>query len=208
VKQDLQIAQSIPEQAAESKLNLSRWLGRHEALDMVARGCSAVDAACLKQIREEKLYLEAAPNWDRFCKKELNASRKKIDNVIRHLDEFGPGYFDLSRLTRVSVEEYRQLAPAVGVDGVQLNGEVVAIAPQNKEKLDAAVAEIRKNRAKPEVAKKSFRPVLDACSAALALIEKPPCWPNALDKLDLTAILLQTRKAAEGLGVITVNVRL
>ena len=208
MKQELSVGELDAGQAADGKLNLGRWLGRHEALDMIARGCSAVDAACLKKIREEKIYLEVASNWDQFCRTELHASRRKIDTVIRHLDEFGSAYFDLSRLTRVSVEEYRQLAPAVNADGVQLNGEVVAIAPQNKEKLDAAVAEIRKNRARPAPAKPSFHTVLDACSAALALIEKPPCWPDALDKLDLTAVLLQMRKSAEGLGVITIDVRL
>ena len=208
MKQELEVAQLAAESPAEKELNLGRWLGRHEALDMVARSCSAVDTACLKKIREEKLYLELSPNWDQFCKTRLNASRKKIDSAIRHLDEFGTAYFDLSRLTRVSVEEYRQLAPAVGPDGVRVNGEVVAIAPENKEKLDAAIAAVRQKRAKPAPAKKSFRTVLEACDAALALIEKPPCWPDALDKLDLTGVLLQMRKAAEGLGAVTIDVRL
>lgn len=208
MKHEIQVGPSADEQTADGKLNLGRWLGRHEALDMVARSCSGVDAVCLKKIRDQKLYLEHSSNWDEFCKKELHTSRKRIDLMIHHLNEFGPAYFDLSRLTRVSPEEYRQLAPAVNADGVQLDGEVVAIAPENKEKLDAAVAEIRKNRAKPAPAKPSFRSVLDACSAALALIEKPPCWPNALDKLDLTAVLLRMRKSAEGLGVITIDVRL
>jgi len=208
VKPDLPIVQLAAEQTAEKKLNLSRWLGRHEALDMVARGCSAVDAGCLKQIREQKLYLGTASNWDQFCKVELKASRKKIDAFIRNLDEFGPAYFDLSRLTRVTVEEYRQLAPAVGADGVQIGGEVVAIAPENQDKLDAAVAGIRQKRTKPAPAPKSFRTVLEACDAALALIQKPPVWPDELDKFDLTVVLLAMREAAEGLGAITIDLKL
>lgn len=207
MKQELQIPQSAAEQTAGGKLNLGLWLGRHEALDMVARGCSGVDAACLKKIREEKLYLEVAPNWDQFCSRELHSSRRKIDTAIRHLDEFGAAYFDLSRLTRVTVEEYRQLAPVVGAEGVQVNGEVVAIAPENKRQLDAAIAEVRRKRSKPAPAEKTFRTVLEACDAATALIENPPCWPDALQKLDLTAILIEMRKAAEGLGVVTIEVR-
>lgn len=208
MKQELQIGQSTADQTADGKLNLGRWLGRHEALDMVARGCSGVDAACLKKIREGKLYLEQSSSWDDFCRKELHTSRKRIDLMICRLEEFGPAYFDLSRLTRITPEEYRQLAPAVGADGVQIGGEVVAIAPENKDKLDAAVAGIRQKRTKPAPAPKSFHTVLEACDAALALIEKPPCWPDALDILDLTGVLLRMREAAECLGAITVDVKL
>ena len=147
MKQESQVGQSAPEQTAEGKLNAGRWLGRHEALDMVAHSCSGVDAACLKKIRDEKLYLDVAPNWDQFCRKELRTTRKRIDGMIRRLNEFGPAYFDLLRLTHVTADEYRQIAPAVSAEGVKIAGEVVAIAPENKDKLDAAVAGVRRKRA-------------------------------------------------------------
>ena len=207
MKQELQIGQSAPEQTADNKLDVGRWLGRHEALDMVARGCSGVDAACLKKVRDEKLYREVAPNWDQFCRKELGTSRKKVDGLIGRLEEFGPAYFDLSRLTHVTADEYRQIAPAVSAEGVKIAGEVVAIAPENKDKLDAAVAGIRKKRSKPASRKKSFEAVLDACDATLALIDKPPSWPDTLQKLKLTSVLLRMREAAAGLGAITIEVR-
>ena len=206
MKQETQLSKSAVEPTTEGKLNLGRWLGRHEALDMVARSCSAVDTACLKKIREDKLYLDIAPNWDQFCKTQLGGSRKRFDSLISRLDEFGPAYFDLSRLTRVTVEEYRQLAPAVSAEGVQVDGEVVAIAPENQEKLAAAVAEVRKKRGKV-AAKKSFESVLEACEAAAALIEEPPCWPDETQKLDLAIALYRMRRAGEELGVVTVEVR-
>jgi len=207
VKQELQIGQSAPEQTADGKLNVGRWLGRHEALDMVARGCSGVDAACLKKVREEKLYLDVAANWDQFCRKELGTSRKKIDGMISRLDEFGPAYFDLSRLTHVTADEYRQIAPAVSAEGVKIAGEVVAIAPENKDKLDAAVAGIRKKRARPASKKHSFDAVLDACEATLALIDKPPCWPDTRQKLLLATVVLRMLEASAGLGAITIDLR-
>jgi hypothetical protein len=207
VKQEVQISQTVAIQTTESKLDVGRWLGRHEALDMVARSCSGVDAACLKKIREEKLYREVASSWDQFCQRELHVSRRKIDSMIRRLDEFGPAYFDLSRLTHVTADEYRQIAPAVSAKGVKIAGEVVAIAPENKEKLNAALAGVRKKRSKPASRKKSFEAVLDACDATLALIEKPPAWPDTLQKLKLTGILLSMREAAAGLGAITIEVR-
>ena len=207
MKQELQIGQSAPEQTADGKLNVGRWLGRHEALDMVARGCSGVDAACLKKVREEKLYLDVAANWDQFCRKELGTSRKKIDGMISRLDEFGPAYFDLSRLTHVTADEYRQIAPAVSAEGVKIAGEVVAIAPENKDKLDAAVAGIRKKRARPASKKHSFDAVLDACEATLALIDKPPCWPDTRQKLLLATVVLRMLEASAGLGAITIDLR-
>jgi hypothetical protein len=208
MKQESQVGQSAPEQTAEGKLNAGRWLGRHEALDMVAHSCSGVDAACLKKIRDEKLYLDVAPNWDQFCRKELRTTRKRIDGMIRRLNEFGPAYFDLLRLTHVTADEYRQIAPAVSAEGVKIDGEVIAIAPGNKDKLDAALAGVRRKRGKPAPETKSFNAVLDACDAALALIEKPPCWPDGLQKLWLAGVLLRMHKAAEGLGAITIDIRL
>jgi hypothetical protein len=208
VEQELQIGQPAANPPAESKLDLGRWLGRHEALNMVARGCSGVDAVCLKKIREEKLYRDVAPNWDQFCKRELRSSRKKIDGVIGRLDEFGPAYFDLSRLTHVTADEYRQIAPAVGPEGVRIAGEVVAIAPDNQDKLDAAVAGVRKRRAKPAPKKADFTVVLDACRAALALIEKPPSKPDVEQKLELSETLQRIREAALDLGVLMVVIRL
>jgi len=205
VKQELQAGRPAGEETAESKLNIGRWLGRHEAFDMVARGCSGVDAACLKKVREEKLYLAVAPNWDQFCKTELRTTRKRIDGMIRRLDEFGPAYFDLSRLTHVTADEYRQIAPAVSAEGVKIADEVVAIAPENKEKLDAAVAAVRKKRARPASKRKSFDSVLDACEATLALIDKPPCWPDTRQKLLLNDVLVRMRLAAAGLGAITIE---
>jgi len=208
VEQELPVGQPAIDQPADNKLNLGRWLGRHEALDMVARSCSGVDAACLKKIREEKLYREVAPNWDQFCRKELRTSRKKIDGLIGRLEEFGPAYFDLSRLTHVTADEYRQIAPAVTAEGVRIEDEVVAIAPQNKDKLDAALAAVRKKRAKPEPERVTFAAVLDACDTAMALIDKPPCWPDTLQKLQLTDVLYRMRQAAALLGAITIEMKL
>lgn len=203
MSQELQVGQPDASQPADGKLNVGRWLGRHEALDMIARGCSGVDAACLKRVREEKLYQAVAPNWDQFCKKELHTTRKRIDAVIRRFEEFGPAYFDLSRLTRVTADEYRQIAPAVGAEGVRIGGETVAIAPENKDKLDAALAAVRKKRAKPSPDKRTFHAVMGACETAVAIIERAECWPDLPQKLELADVLVRMRLAAARLGVLT-----
>jgi len=192
-------------EANTNKLNVQRWLGRHDALDLVAKTCSAVDVGCIRQIRDEKLYLEVAATWDEFCAHELSSSRRKIDTMIRQLEELGPAYFELSRLTRVTAEEFRQLGPAVTADGIQVNGEVVAFKPENREALDRAVASVRKGR-KPS--NKTFGGVLEAGYALAAQLEQPPALPDTAQLLDLAAVLQRLKRAGESLGVFNVEVKL
>ena len=186
------------------KLNIHRWLGRHDALDLVTRTCEAVDVGCMKQIRDDKLYLDVARTWDEFCVKELNASRRKVDTMIHQLEELGPAYFELGRIARVTAEEFRLLGPAVTAEGIAMNGEVVAFKPENRETLEAAVASVRKGR-KPS--KRTFEDVLAACAALAAQLEKPPSEPDAAQKLHLAAAMQRLKEAAESLGIVTVEVR-
>src|SRR2546421_7000349 len=71
-------------------LQIDRWMGRRDAFGAIAGRCSAADAECLRQIRDQKLFLDRAPSWDEFCRLHLHAGRKKLDTQIRLLDEFGP----------------------------------------------------------------------------------------------------------------------
>ena len=68
----------------------------------------------------------------------------EADRTIHLLDEFGPDYFDLSALTRISPETYRAIAPAVKDGELHLNGEAIPLKPENSLKVSAAVAETRR----------------------------------------------------------------
>ncbi len=57
------------------------------------------------------------PAPDEFCKDHAGITRVYADKLIKQLEEFGPNYFHLSQLVRISPEAYRLIAPAVG-DGV------------------------------------------------------------------------------------------
>ncbi len=126
--------------------DLGKILGRREALSIVAGRCSAAEAACIRQIRQTRQYTSFAPSWDEFCTRYLHISRSNADRIIRLLDEFGPAYFELSQLTRVSPETYRAIAPAVGADGLSFQGEAIALTAGNAEKLSTAVVEMRRSR--------------------------------------------------------------
>ena len=126
-------------------LDLGVVLGQTQAFGLVAGKCSAAQAAGLKRLREEKLYRRFARSWEEFCPTHLNMCRKEADRTISLLDEFGPDYFDISALTRISPETYRAIAPAVKDGALHFKGEAIPLKPENSRKVSAAVSELRQS---------------------------------------------------------------
>jgi hypothetical protein len=42
--------------AASSPVELGTWIGKSQAFNAIAKGCSAAEAACLKHIRDQRSY--------------------------------------------------------------------------------------------------------------------------------------------------------
>jgi hypothetical protein len=124
-------------------LDLGVVLGQTHAFALVAGRCSAAQAEGLRRMRQEKLYLRCARSWTEFCPQYLKISRVEADRTIKLLEEFGPEYFDLSQLTRISAETYRAIAPAVKDGALHVNGEAIALIPENSRRVSAAIAELR-----------------------------------------------------------------
>jgi hypothetical protein len=124
-------------------LELGVILGQNHAFGLVAGRCSAAQAEGIRRLREEKLYKQCCEKWEDFCSKYLKMSRTEADRLIRLLDEFGPIYFELSQLTRISPETFRAIAPAIQNGVLRHNGEAIALNADNSHKVAAAVAEIR-----------------------------------------------------------------
>ena len=125
------VAPASAEQPDARAFNLARWLGRREAFGTIAGRCSAADVECLRQIRNQKLFQDLAPSWDEFCTKDLRLSRRKVDRDIRYLEEFGPPFFLLAQLVRITPQQYRAIAPHVAGDGIHVDGRVVALLESN-----------------------------------------------------------------------------
>ena len=125
------------------QINLARLPGRREAFGAIAGRCSAADIACLREIRDEKLYMDKAGNCDEFCSLHLKTSPRKVGQDIKHLDEFGQEFFPLAQLTKITPEAYRLIAPHVTEEGIRVNGELIELRPDNSERVAAAVAEWR-----------------------------------------------------------------
>jgi len=124
-------------------MELGFTLGQNHTFGLLAGRCSAAQAQGIRRLREEKQYKRCCEKWEDFCPRYLKMSRGEADRIIRHLEEFGPAYFELSQLIRISVETFRAIAPAVS-DGVLLhNGEAIALTAENSQKVAAAVAEMR-----------------------------------------------------------------
>jgi len=135
-------------------LDLGVVLGQTHAFGLVAGRCSAAQAAMLQRLRQEKQYLMVAPNWRDFCTSHLKISGSEADRLIRLLEEFGPDYFEIAQLMRISPESYREIEPSVKDGALHHNGEVIVIDPENSRKLAAAVSELR---GKPKPVKQSPR---------------------------------------------------
>jgi len=119
------------------------WIGRQQAFAIIANKCSAAQAECLKQAKQSRVYEKFGLNWNDFCPKHVGISRATADRIIEQYDEFGAAYFKLSSLARISSEAYRQIAPAVTENAIQIDGEAVAISEANAAKIRAHIRSLR-----------------------------------------------------------------
>jgi hypothetical protein len=139
--QDVKTEQSADELGS---FELGMMLGTRKAFAAVAGRCSAADAECLRRVRDQKLYVSRAATWEEFCPKFLGLSKTHANRIIRYLEEFGPDYFEVAQLTRITPEQYRAIAPAIREKNIHVNGQAIALIPENSDRVTAAVAELRR----------------------------------------------------------------
>jgi hypothetical protein len=151
----------VPATVFDGDLDLGTVLGRIQAFGLVAGRCSSAQAVCLREIRDKKLYKKRCPDWDQFCREHLRMARSQVHHVIHLFNEFGPDYFELAQLTRISPETYRAIQPALQDKALHFQGEAIALIPENTARISAAVAQLRK-AATPEPPKLSESQQIDA----------------------------------------------
>jgi hypothetical protein len=142
---------TVRQQQTREAVDLGMWLGRRQAFALVAGRCSAADAECIRDIRKSKRYRALRVTWEQFCAERLGIARATADQIVRNLDEFGPEFFTLAQLTRVTPAEYRRLRVAVRGHALLHAGEEIPIEAENGPRLSAAIEELRRN-ARVEVA--------------------------------------------------------
>jgi hypothetical protein len=121
--------------------SLETWLGRRQAYSLMAGSCSAADAKCLHEIRENKEYKELGLTWEEFCRQRVGMSRSNADLIIRQWKELGPTYFTLHQLTGVTADEYRAIRGAVEDGSLRWRDATIPIQAEQAPRLLEAVRE-------------------------------------------------------------------
>ena len=187
----------MQEKTIDRAFDLGTWLGRRQAFNIVAGRCSAADAQCLRNIRENKLYRALGINWESFCRQHAGLSRSLADKIIRQLEEFGAGYFALAAVTGVTPQDYRLIAGAVSEQGVAHKGETISIVPENAPRLTAAINDLRRQADPTEVVasqsaplEQSFQKAQRSLKIALKELERLHSTPlDAVHRLRLQSVL-------------------
>ena len=191
--------------AASGDFGLGTWLGRRQAFSMIAGRASAADAECLRRIRDQKLYKCRTAKWGEFCARYVGASKTNVDRMIRQLEEFGPPFFQLAQLTRISPETYRAIARQVGEEGLRFEGEAIALVPENAEKVSAAVAKLRRRAAENVGAEGAgsteFAALERVFGDLLRRLEALPRPLKAWQKVSLAEWVVRWRESTAQLGV-------
>jgi hypothetical protein len=181
--------------------DLNRWLGRRDSYGMVASVCSAAEVESLRRIRDDKLYRGISPSWESFCATHLRANRRNIDRTIGYLKEFGPQFFRLTQLLKITPDQYRRIAPQVDEVAVRVNDSSIPLLPDHTEELSAAISEMlrRKTIAAPKAS--PMEECLKRCQSAAKLLAGISQTLRPEEKLALAEVLMRMRLTAANLGV-------
>jgi hypothetical protein len=206
MKPQLPIDLPMPAEPLATDFDLGTWLGMRRAFGMMAGRASAADAECLRRIRDDKLYTARAAKWEDFCEQYLGASRSQVNRMIHYLEEFGPEFFHLTELTRMSPDAYRAIAAQVKPEGLEFDGEMIPLLPQNAQRVTEAVTELRKRaeslKTPARAAEDPFTAMEQRLEDVIARIEALPPLLDAGQKISLSASLVELRKGAAKLGVV------
>ena len=124
-------------------LELGIIMGQRRAFGMVAGRSSAAQAQCITKIHDEKQYLKVADSWDEYCERFLKMSRRTADRIITLLRRHGPLYFETTALTGLSPAEFARIKHAIQIDGIHVEGDVIALIPENAARAVEAVARLQ-----------------------------------------------------------------
>jgi hypothetical protein len=125
-------------------IDFGAWTGRVQALQFVRGSCSLTRALTLKELKDSRLYEQFGLTWEQACE-QCGISRAHADREIDNLDELGAAYHRLSDIARISPQFFRQISDKVddADNTIELNGQKIAIAPENAAAIRAGIKELR-----------------------------------------------------------------
>jgi hypothetical protein len=178
-------------------VELGILMGKREAFTTLAGCCSAAQAESLRRIRESQRYRELAANWNEFCTQHLRTSRRNVDRMIGWLEEFGPEFFELAQMTGINADQYRAIAPAVRKDGIHVGTEVLALLPENADKVAETVLTLQTEAATARPAKSSGERIADFQAQGQRLPDSARRIAKSAGKIDhgaLRAAVIQMKQ--------------
>jgi len=134
---------------SQKQLELGSWVGLQKAFANVSSGCSAARAQCLKQVRDSHMLDDLGFTWDEFCTLHAGITRRHADNLIHQYERFGDAYFRLTEIAPVSPKTFQQIAAQVTPDTIEIDGEPLALTPENAPKIRAAIQSLRRQLQHP-----------------------------------------------------------
>jgi len=191
------IEKKIEAPVQESAVNLGKWIGRHQAFNLLSKRCSAADAECLKAMRDSGEYKLSGKTWGEFCETELGVSKAWADRQVQYIEKYGPDYHRTTALVPMSGETYELIADSISGDCLEIEGERIPLTPENRKRIAAAVKKLRdagEARSLGSLRKRTDALLREAREAAQA----------ADKRLELLALLMEVR---DGLEELTENLR-
>ena len=161
-----------------SLFDLGAWVGKSQAFAIVANRASAAQAESLRRIHESRAYEGLGLSWEQFCECHVGISHSYAYKLIQRLAEFGPAYFKLTQLARISPESYRAISPAVSTEGIEIDGALLPFTPENAETIRQAIHRLQ-SEARPASRAKApslnrLRKRLEDCFEEISqLVESP-----------------------------------
>jgi len=116
---------------------------RQQVFAMFASKCLYAQAVCLREIHDTKAYQHLGLTWEEYCTQHAGISRPHAESIIKRLEEFGEAYFRLCAVVRVSPDLFRELRDRVTAETIELDGEKIALVPENTQKIRAGINRLR-----------------------------------------------------------------
>jgi len=138
----------------EKQIGVGTWLGMARAFAVLSGASSAARVQCIKEIRDSKAYADIGLTWEEFCRIHIGISRPHAESLIHQYEKFGDAYFRLSDIARVSPQTYQQIAPHAEGDFIEIDGQKLALKPENGYKIRAAIQSLRNRIKEAPVAKR------------------------------------------------------
>jgi len=196
----------MEENQTQDVFDLGAWLGRKQAFTLLAGRCSAATVVCLRKIREGKRYRALGLTWEEFCRQRAGVSRAFADKVIQQLEQLGPAYFELSSITRITPDQFRQIADAVTDEGLTYAGNAIEIISENAPMLAQAIEILTSaptaDEFLPEPPDRTLARAERSLRSALAGLEHLAAMPlDTGDQEKLSTTLLAARDTLERISL-------